>query len=98
MTQEYTPTTDEIDTGYTTFAWELAKESPGEYPEWANFTDYHEVCAAFRRWLAEERMKAKAGAWDEGCKAGMREVNDVLRGRPNKVALNPYRTGETNEN
>jgi len=96
---EYTPTTDEVDTGYTTFAWELARSSPGEYPDDANFTDYHEVCAAFRRWLAEHDRQVAEKAWDEGKRAEELGWTHVYSGHPvpegdmcdECEVVNPYR-------
>lgn len=67
---EYTPTDDEVDTGFTTFAWELERSNPGTYPEGSNFHDYHEVCAAYRRWLAEVERATAEKAWLEGHAAG----------------------------
>ena len=52
------PTTDEVDTGFTTFAWELEKSSPGEYGEGSGYENYHTVCEGFRAWLAEVRREA----------------------------------------
>lgn len=91
----YTPTTDEVDTGFTTFAYDLVAGEPDAYGENSGFEDYHEVCAAFRRWLAEERAKV----WDEAIDAQHETDRDWEsyisshdeRPKPPKKALNPYR-------
>lgn len=61
------PTTDEVDTGFTTFAWELEKSSPGAYGEGSGYENYHTVCEGFRRWLAEVERAAAEKAWWEAC-------------------------------
>lgn len=62
----YTPTTDEVDTGFTTFAWKLEQASPGIYGVNSGFESYAEVCAGFRRWLAELERRIAERAWEEG--------------------------------
>ena len=88
MSEQYTPTTDEVDTGFTTFAWELEKEKPGTYGH--GFENYHEVCASFRRWLAEVERKAAEKAWDEGF---AHSVRTVFHDRMPRLEDNPYRKG-----
>lgn len=94
---EYTPTTDEVDTGFTTFAWDLEREQPGTYEAGSGFEDYHEVCAAFRRWHAEERRKAAEKAFDEGWESAIHGFDLPDWGGPGFEAdSNPYRK-EQNE-
>lgn len=59
MSEQYTPTTGEIDTAATTYIWDLEKNHPGTYEEAPEFSDYGAVCKAFRRWLDQVRREAK---------------------------------------
>ena len=84
----YTPTTDEVDTGFTSFAWDLTREEPGAYGTDSGFEDYHEVCAAFRRWLTEERAKV----WDKAVDTLSAHYEDIIPGIVKDLERrNPYR-------
>lgn len=81
------PTTDEVDTGFTTFAWDLERSSPGEYGEDSGYEDYSTVCEGFRQWLVEVERAAAEKAWDEGADA-LHDIHGDI------VEENPYRREE----
>lgn len=86
---EYVPTTDEIETAFHEFASELESESPGEYEQAPEFSDWREAMHGFRRWHAEEIRKAKEKAWFEGAESAF--YNPEIRGLVDYPDKNPYR-------
>lgn len=96
---KYVPTTDEIETGFSEFASRLETESPGEYAQAPEFSDWREAAKGFRRWHEEEIRRAKEQAFDEGRKLEFVVWKHAFNGHPdyegavcNPCSIdNPYR-------
>ena len=85
MSEPYTPTTDEVRSGYA--------DGGGEYRDIAE--------GWFDRWLdqvkADARREGQADAWDEGYRAGADDMSDLRAGRLTfqTITSNPYRQEAT---
>ena len=93
---EYTPDTEQVREAFATRFWDTWQMN---YPDADDEAGRDREGEAFDRWLAEERRKAKAEAWEE-CAAVVEDIIIDLTGdiEPHERMLaNPYREEEHSE-
>jgi hypothetical protein len=82
MTQDYTPTTDEVRRG---FRADPSKYEYAETPEYIDENWWELNKLAFDRWIAAHDAQIRAEAWDEGHRTAIDDLNnpDCFSGTPN---------------